>query len=43
MFFSIIEGQEKNMDIDIKNLHPLEIKVLLNYKGDDITAEQIGS
>ncbi|MBR5914815.1 MAG: phenylalanine--tRNA ligase subunit alpha, partial [Spirochaetia bacterium] len=31
------------MDIDIKNLHPLEIKVLLNYKGDDITAEQIGS
>ena len=31
------------MEIDIKNLHPLEIKVLLNYKGDEITAEQIGS
>ena len=29
------------MDIDIKNLHPLEIKVLLNYRGDEITAEQI--
>ena len=38
-----MEGQEIKMEIDIKNLHPLEIKVLLNYKGDEITAEQIGS
>ena len=30
------------MDIDVKNFHPLEVKLLRNVKlGEDITAERI--
>ncbi|MCQ2604330.1 MAG: phenylalanine--tRNA ligase subunit alpha [Spirochaetia bacterium] len=31
------------MDIDIKNLHPLEIKLLLNFAEDDITADKVNA
>lgn len=31
------------MDIDIKNLHPLEIKLLLHFAENEITVEKVGS